>query len=85
MLKLLSCFKVSIAVDNSDTLAWCVAKLKSVKGGFGVVDYSIGEAVKTDIVPLERIRPVNKKYQICYNALHSFICFCLLLIGFEQT
>lgn len=53
--------EAAIAVDEGDVLGWCVAKLKSVKGGFAVIDYSVGGGpVKTDIIPLERVRPVNK-------------------------
>lgn len=74
MLIILCWFKISIALDNADTLGWCLAKLKSVKGGFGVVDFGIGGIVKTDIIPLERIRPVNRKYVVlCFIGIYRFV------------
>lgn len=65
-------------------LGWCVAKLKSVKGGFAVIDYSVGGGpVKTDIIPLERVRPVNKKCVptvTTYGAIYfHFVCLFSIL------
>jgi hypothetical protein len=64
-------------------LGWCVAKLKSVKGGFAVIDYSVGGGpVKTDIIPLERVRPVNKKYAQQLPLMGLFIFILSVYLAF---
>lgn len=42
-------------------MGWWPALLKMLKGEFAVIEYSGYDSKYTDIVPLERVRPVNSK------------------------
>ena len=44
--------------SDEEPLGWWPARVKMLKGEFAVVDYN---STYSEIVPLERIRPKNRK------------------------
>jgi len=59
-LYILLVFQVLAKVQEDEGLGWWVAKIKMFRGEFAVVEFSgWGDKTHSDIVPLEKLRPVN--------------------------
>lgn len=59
-LKLILFQVLSKSLDD-DMIGWWPSKIKMLKGDFAVVEYSGFESSHTDILPLEKVRPLNEK------------------------
>ncbi|XP_029648133.1 fragile X mental retardation syndrome-related protein 1 isoform X2 [Octopus sinensis] len=56
-----------------DMVGWWPSKIKMLKGDFVVVEYSGFESSNTDILPLERIRPLNENPCISKDSFRKAI------------
>ena len=52
--------------SDVDPYGWWPAQLKMMKGEFAVVDYIGHDHTYSEIVPLDRVRPVNCKWAIIF-------------------
>ena len=57
--------------NEEDAFGWWLARIKMFRGEFAVVEYVGWETTYTDIVPFDRIRPVNTVY-VWRLSFHSF-------------
>lgn len=47
--------------SEGEACGWWKAKVKMLKGEFAVIDYVGWDTTYTDIVPLDKVRPINNK------------------------
>lgn len=64
--------EVFTSSNEKEQMGWWPALLKMLKGEFAVIEYSGYDSKYTDIVPLERVRPVNSNPPIDKNTFHKF-------------
>lgn len=68
--------------NEEEAFGWWLARIKMFRGEFAVVDYVGWETTYTDIVPIDRLRPVNNVYvliRLFALIAHSIIYFKHLL------
>lgn len=51
---------------------WWQCRIKMMKGDFAVVEYIGWESSYSEIVPLERVRPINKNPAVTSNTFHKY-------------
>ena len=54
--------QVLAKTQEDEAMGWWSAKIKMFRGEFAVVDYVGWDKTFSDIVPLERLRPINQSY-----------------------
>ncbi|XP_078311179.1 RNA-binding protein FXR1-like isoform X2 [Crassostrea virginica] len=64
--------EVFTSSNEKEHMGWWPAVLKMLKGEFAVIEYSGYDSKYTDIVPLERVRPINSNPSIDKNTFHKF-------------
>ncbi|XP_062570562.1 RNA-binding protein FXR1-like isoform X1 [Saccostrea cucullata] len=64
--------EVFTSTNEKEQMAWWPAVLKMLKGEFAVIEYTGYDSKYTDIVPLERVRPINSNPPIDKNTFHKF-------------
>ncbi|CAE1280722.1 FMR [Acanthosepion pharaonis] len=58
---------------DDDMIGWWPSKIKMLKGDFAVVEYSGFESSHTDILPLEKVRPLNENPSISKDSFRKSI------------
>jgi fragile X mental retardation protein len=59
--------------SESDPFGWWPARLKMMKGEFAVVDYTGYENTYSEIVPLERVRLLNRNTPLSVNTFDKYV------------
>ncbi|KAJ8309809.1 hypothetical protein KUTeg_011674 [Tegillarca granosa] len=66
-------YKVYSKASEGEACGWWKAKVKMLKGEFAVIDYVGWDTTYTDIVPLDKVRPINNNAPISKSSFYKYV------------